>query len=126
MCTAVNSAGKSEAVAEIIVDRQTQPIDTIVEEIAIVGSNLDLKCPSKLIDSNIELSVFWKFDNKDELPANSQVVENELRIQSVHPDHNSGRYTCTIFSSGSVIEQISILLKVKGYIDLLIVLNQII
>lgn len=114
LCCASNFAGKTWGVAEVIVDQASEPIDTATEEMAILGSNLELKCPSKLDnDAAEDLTIWWKVDGSDSLPVNSQLINNELRIQNVQMD-NAGRYICTSSLSGAVIDQNSVILKVKG------------
>lgn len=112
LCTAVNAAGKAEAVGEVIVTRITEPNDNVKEELTIVGSNLDLKCPSEMIDDP-DISVVWKFENSQFLPTNVKMINKELRIRDLRPA-NAGHYTCVVSVDDFEVDQNKIVVKVKG------------
>lgn len=112
LCTAVNAAGKAEAVGELIVNSKIEPIDNVKEELTIIGSNIDLKCPSDLIEDQ-DISITWKFENSEQLPANVKVINKELRIKNLRLE-NSGRYTCVVSFYNSEIDHNHVVVKVKG------------
>ena len=153
LCTAANAAGKAWGTGELIVDASEEVVDEGVdgesttgdyhhhkhrldhqEEVVILGSNLDLRCPpppprvkssyypyhQQAEGEEEGVMVWWKFDQLSELrdaqqlPPNAQVVDNELRIVGAQL-FNAGKYICTTSSmAGAVIDQRAIFLKVKG------------
>ncbi|KAH9506007.1 Basement membrane-specific heparan sulfate proteoglycan core protein, variant 5 [Dermatophagoides farinae] len=127
LCTAVNGAGRVEALSEIIVVDGRDP-QNVREEVAILGANLMLRCPTEFVEPNEDLDIEWQFDSTNEfdyyhhhqnnqslskmLPNNVKIIRNQLHIGSVQMDH-VGRYFCHVIWNGSLVEQNAIILTVK-------------
>lgn len=109
LCTVVNAAGRVEALAEIIVDEEI--INNISEENAIIGANIDLKCPTEFAEP--ELYIEWQFENLETFPDNVKIIHNELQIRNAE-QNNFGRYICFVNWNGSTIEENIIILSLKG------------
>ncbi|XP_076325413.1 terribly reduced optic lobes isoform X10 [Tachypleus tridentatus] len=92
VCTAVNTAGRAEAVAEIIVNEPIN-ITQSKEVTAFVGSNIELSCP---ITGSPQPQTDWTKDGQP-LPRNARVVKNKVWLQNVQ-EENAGRYICTTVS----------------------------
>lgn len=131
LCTAVNGAGRVEAMAElIVVDKHDA--QNVREEFAILGANLLLRCPTEFVESNEDLYIEWEFDynyqlkqnlsdtnnnnnqylSKQFLPDNVKIIHNLLNIHSVQMN-NIGRYFCHVIWNGSLVEQNAIILNIK-------------
>ena len=114
LCTAANVVGKTETVAELIVDGSIEePMnDNVTEVVTIAGSNIDLKCP-ELFQQAQQYEIVWKFEQQDRLPSNVQLLRGELRIFQVNGNH-SGKYYCSLRDGEKIVAQSAISLKVKS------------
>lgn len=108
LCTAVNAAGKVEAIAEIIVDDER--FNNLLIESVLLGSSINLKCPTEFVER--DLHVVWNFDDTDSLPDNVRILNNEITINNIK-EYNVGNYICTVHWNDSIIEENCIVINLK-------------
>ena len=110
LCTAVNAAGKTEGVAEVIVDEDSDLNDVSRnEETAYVNANVELKCP---LGGPNSYSIVWT-KMGEILPDNAREQKNILFIYNVRPD-NAGRYICTVMTERGPEARDFVTLEVRG------------
>ncbi|KAK4879912.1 hypothetical protein RN001_008058 [Aquatica leii] len=101
-CTAINSAGEADAVADVIVQDYHQQGTTITAEnkqqTAIVGTSLTLHCIVRGGQEQPAPTVRW-FREHLPLPDNSRISGEYLQIVDVEPSAG-GRYYCEVASEG--------------------------
>ncbi|XP_064212839.1 basement membrane-specific heparan sulfate proteoglycan core protein [Tribolium castaneum] len=98
-CTAVNSAGEADAVADVIVEENVHKPSLTAEnrqQTGPVGSTITLRCRAH--DSSIVPNIRW-FRERLPLPQNSQVQGEVLTIYSLQPQ-DEGRYYCEMATDG--------------------------
>lgn len=136
LCTAVNAAGKTEGVAEVIVAESvstptayditssslpvmtSSPFETSSSsyihqeervQTALFGSNVKLRCS---IPDNP--TILWFKDGGSSLPSNAKQVSEELWMAQVNYD-NTGRYGCSAtLQNGQVLTDHVSLVVVTG------------
>ncbi|XP_044751334.1 basement membrane-specific heparan sulfate proteoglycan core protein isoform X8 [Coccinella septempunctata] len=94
-CTAVNSAGEADAVADVFVqETRYRPSITAINKSPVVpvGSSVTLQCQ---IENSTSGDIRWSKENAP-LPQNSYITpERNLQINNAQPS-NEGRYYCEI------------------------------
>lgn len=127
-CTAVNAAGEASAASTLLVGEVGQPRSgRRGEETALVGSTVELRCPSS---GSVERHVEWTaarnngednrgFHDSAPLPHNAKVHRGVLRFTNVTL-RNAGRYSCTLKVSERFL-LFELLLLVKFFHFLLII-----
>lgn len=74
-CIAMNAAGKSEAISELIVTNNFSSQDTFKRKINVFSdSNVEVECPTVF---NFANNIYWSFENHS-LPDNVIVSNNQL------------------------------------------------
>ena len=112
VCTASNSAGQSQAVAEVVVlagDRepsawQSAGAGPVLEMMSSQGATVDLPC--RLSPAS---DLVWRRDG-GVIPQSASQLGNMLRIERVSVE-DSGRYVCT--DSGGRMQYVTLLVERK-------------
>ncbi|XP_044266423.1 basement membrane-specific heparan sulfate proteoglycan core protein isoform X17 [Tribolium madens] len=98
-CTAVNTAGEADAVADVIVEENVHKPSLTAEnrqQTGPIGSTITLRCRAH--DSSVIPNIKW-FRERLPLPQNSQVQGEILTIYNLQPQ-DEGRYYCEMPTDG--------------------------
>ncbi|XP_031342212.1 basement membrane-specific heparan sulfate proteoglycan core protein isoform X8 [Photinus pyralis] len=101
-CTAINSAGEADAVADVVVQDYHQQTTTITAEnrqqVAAVGTSITLHCVVRGGQEQPPSSIRW-FREHLPLSPNSHVNGDYLQIVNVRQE-DGGRYFCEVAAEG--------------------------